>query len=42
MKKNIYYVLPSYNESLNLNKLLSDFKKFFEKKKHYSYCGYSK
>jgi|TARA_B110001450_G_C17657550_1_gene495916 dolichol-phosphate mannosyltransferase len=32
MKKNIYYVLPSYNESLNLNKLLSDFKKFFEKK----------
>ncbi len=33
MKKNIYYVLPSYNESLNLKKLLNDFKKFFERKK---------
>jgi len=33
MKKKIYYVLPSYNESLNLNKLLNDFKKFFKSKK---------
>ena len=33
MKKKIYYVLPSYNESLNLNKLLNDFKRFFKSKK---------
>jgi dolichol-phosphate mannosyltransferase len=33
MKKKIYYVLPSYNESLNLKKLLNDFKRFFAKKK---------
>jgi len=33
MKKKIYYILPSYNESLNLDKLLNDFKKFFIKKK---------
>ena len=32
MNKKIYYVLPSYNESLNLNKLLNDFKKFFKLK----------
>ena len=33
MKKKIYYILPSYNESLNLDKNLNDFKKFFIKKK---------
>ena len=33
MIKTIYYILPSYNESLNLDKLLNDFKKFFIKKK---------
>ena len=33
MKKKIYYVLPSYNEGLNLNKLLNDFKKKFKSKK---------
>ena len=33
MKKKIYYILPSYNESLNLNKLLASFKKFFKKER---------
>ena len=33
MKKKIYYILPSYNESLNLNELLSNFKRFFKNKK---------
>ena len=28
MQKKIYYILPSYNESLNLNELLSNFKRF--------------
>ena len=33
MRKKLYYILPSYNESLNLNKLLTSFKKFFKNKK---------
>ena len=33
MQKKIYYILPSYNESLNLNELLSNFKRFFKNKK---------
>ena len=33
MQKKLYYILPSYNESLNLNKLLTSFKKFFKDKK---------
>ena len=33
MTKFFFYILPSYNESLNLNKLLSNFKKFFKNKK---------
>ena len=33
MIRKIYYILPSFNESLNLNKLLKDFKIFFKNKK---------
>ena len=33
MTKNFFYILPTYNESLNLNKLLINFKKFFKNKK---------
>jgi dolichol-phosphate mannosyltransferase len=32
MTKKIFYVLPSYNEALNLNALLSKFKRFFRNK----------
>ena len=32
MNKKIFYILPSYNEALNLNILLSKFKRFFKKK----------
>tara|TARA_B100001250_G_scaffold411056_2_gene438812 strand:+ start:422 stop:1183 length:762 start_codon:yes stop_codon:yes gene_type:complete len=32
MNKKIFYILPSYNEALNLNTLLSNFKKFFKSK----------
>ena len=32
MNKKIFYILPSYNEALNLNALLSKFKKFYKKK----------
>ena len=32
MKKKIFYILPSYNEALNLDALLSKFKKFYKKK----------
>jgi len=32
MNKKIFYILPSYNEALNLNTLLSKFKRFFKKK----------
>ncbi len=31
--KKIFYILPCYNESLNLNKLLKDFSNFFKSKK---------
>ena len=33
MNKKIFYILPSYNEALNLNTLLSKFKKFYKTKK---------
>ena len=33
MIKKIFYILPSYNEALNLNTLLNKFKKFYYKKK---------
>ena len=32
MIKKIFYILPSYNEALNLNTLLSKFKRFFKNK----------
>ena len=32
MNKKIFYILPSYNEALNLDALLSKFKKFYKKK----------
>tara|TARA_B110000208_G_C11783882_1_gene434882 strand:+ start:2295 stop:3056 length:762 start_codon:yes stop_codon:yes gene_type:complete len=32
MTKKIFYILPSYNEALNLNALLSKFKRFFKNK----------
>jgi dolichol-phosphate mannosyltransferase len=32
MNKKIFYILPSYNEALNLNLLLSKFKRFFKNK----------
>ena len=32
MNKKIFYILPSYNEALNLDTLLSKFKKFYKKK----------
>ena len=32
MTKKIFYILPSYNEALNLNALLSKFKRFFRNK----------
>lgn len=33
MKIKIYYILPSFNENLNIPKLIRSFKKFYEKKK---------
>ena len=33
--KKLFYILPCYNEELNLNKLLSDFYKFYRSKKYY-------
>ena len=32
MKKKIFYILPSFNEALNLNALLNKFNKFYRKK----------
>ena len=32
MTRKIFYILPSYNEALNLNTLLTNFKKFFKSK----------
>ena len=32
MKKKIFYILPSFNEALNLNTLLNKFNKFYTKK----------
>ena len=33
IKSKIFYILPCYNEELNLNKLLNDFVNFYIKKK---------
>ena len=33
IKSKIFYILPCYNEELNLNKLLNDFVNFYKKKK---------
>ena len=35
--RKIYYILPCYNEELNIKKLLNDFFNFYEKKKYYIY-----
>ena len=32
LNKKIFYILPCYNEELNLNKLLNDFNNFFKNK----------
>ena len=32
MNKKIFYILPSYNEALNLDTLLNKFKKFYKNK----------
>ena len=38
IKSNIFYILPCYNEELNLNKLLKDFINFYKKKiKNYNF-----
>ena len=34
IKSKIFYILPCYNEELNLNKLLKDFINFYRKKKN--------
>ena len=36
MKKKIFYILPSYNEALNLESLLNKFKKFYKNKNVYT------
>ena len=33
IKSKIFYILPCYNEELNLNKLLNDFVNFYKKKR---------
>ena len=33
IKSKIFYILPCYNEELNINKLLNDFVNFYKKKK---------
>ena len=36
MKKKIFYILPSYNEALNLESLLNKFRKFYKNKNVYT------
>ena len=36
MKNKIFYILPAFNESLNISSLLKKFNNFYKKKKHFN------